>query len=1028
MQAVNSQNNLIVHFLGTVKLIWQGRAVSDFATQKVLGLFCYLLDNRGIEISRDKLMTMFWGESPESQARYNLRYALWNIRKLFKENDDDIDPLLSTRSTCQINPEFRVQIDSEDFTKLVSNANIRTFATFEAIIAKYQGPFLEGFTLRNLPEWEEWLYHRREEFVKKYLEAIVELGNLYLAANKPANAIDTFMRGLTVANDLEPAHIGIIRAYNMQGKNSAAIRQYNYYVTVMKREHNLPPQPEAVKIIDEIRRGEPTQPPPIEAGGSTKPPPEPELEPIEEPVIPELVTQPTTDYSVAAPESSPFVGRVQELSTLAQLQQQIIAGEGQALIISGEMGIGKTRLLNRFFEQLPANFVVAITETQEISSTQPLDLFDRLFDAMRNDKRISEEARQELHELGKQLRKPAEPEGSTAEAAQLDAWRRWIVNVARTTPIAIAIDDLHWASEAVLRFFAALAQEVRRVPLLLIGVFRTFEKTTEDAIAASLISIARTGRLWRIELTELSDNETLQLISTKAARAAETMPQQELVKLSKFSHGVPLYAVELANSLEEGRIELLESPLLENLPAFEASSKVTPPLLVKITNLRMGKLPTEQIELLKTAALLIGDFGLPILQTLSKLDSDSLEEALVNLEFRNFLHHFEHNGQLLFAFNHQLIKLAITELIPDLERRRHFKAIIQAIHNSGEQCSSDALAYYLYHADERVEATTPLLESARRWYAVGDQQRALEYSKIAERIAQEHLTTDPNRMAVVILAHANFLVELGMLKPAIDLFNDLISKMESSGEKGAWQARRDQLRELLKIAAPKPQPAIAQLVWVTTKRSLANVKLLQGDREGASQLLGEAEKILEAIPDNPEAIREAGLTLQVKAKIRLAGNDYTEAVQLLENSLELLKREGVGREISETMRLLATAYSKLKRNDKTREWLEACCTKAREIGGDEEVICLHELGLLAAESLKDSDRAEVLLRDAVAAAMKGNKPHAKLAFIQIDYAQVLVKLNKKDDARTQLILSEELLLDSENYEALAKIKQLRAKL
>ncbi len=95
-----SSQLLAVEFLGGVKLRRGRRTLSGFTTQKVIGLLCYLLDNGVDPVSREKLITMFWGESPEDQARYNLRYALWNIRKIFKETEDDLDLLITNRSTC----------------------------------------------------------------------------------------------------------------------------------------------------------------------------------------------------------------------------------------------------------------------------------------------------------------------------------------------------------------------------------------------------------------------------------------------------------------------------------------------------------------------------------------------------------------------------------------------------------------------------------------------------------------------------------------------------------------------------------------------------------------------------------------------------------------------------------------------------------------------------------------------------------------------------------------------------------------
>lgn len=163
------KRQLQASFLGGIKLVWKGKILTQFATKKVLGLFCYFLDSPETEFARDKLMLIFWGGHSEAQARYNLRYALWNIRKLFKETEVDIDPLITSRTSCIINPDFDYTSDTQLFMKAVSTVEgddrIEQLKKADQI---YKGLFLDGFTLRNLPEWEEWLFQQREEFKQHF--------------------------------------------------------------------------------------------------------------------------------------------------------------------------------------------------------------------------------------------------------------------------------------------------------------------------------------------------------------------------------------------------------------------------------------------------------------------------------------------------------------------------------------------------------------------------------------------------------------------------------------------------------------------------------------------------------------------------------------------------------------------------------------------------------------------------------------------------------------------------------------------
>ena len=196
--------------------------------------------------------------------------------------------------------------------------------------------------------------------------------------------------------------------------------------------------------------------------------------------------------------------------------------------------------------------------------------------------------------------------------------RAWITDLAQHGPILIALDDMHWVSEAALKVFAALSQDIKRLPILLIGIFRTFELQSEDQISASLISIARTGRLWRMELKHLTEIETKLLVSSKSKQLDTELKPTDWEKVYNYCNGIPLYAIELAQFLEDGRIDLLESPLIEGKPDMKAQTgrEVVPPLMKRITNHRMNKLDPDEARILKISSLLIGFFSLELINSL----------------------------------------------------------------------------------------------------------------------------------------------------------------------------------------------------------------------------------------------------------------------------------------------------------------------------------------------------------------------------------------------------------------------------
>ncbi len=927
-------------------------------------------------------MAMFWGESPENQARYNLRYALWNIRKLFK-NSEDFDPIISTRTSCQLNPDLQLTIDSSEFVKLLATpeGTGRAMALKQAFDI-YKGPFLDGFTIRNLPDWEEWLYHRREVLHESFLQTAVELGNNYLNKSQPDEAAAVFMRALSAAPYLEPAHEGLIRAYADQGRSSAALRQYNLYVKAMKREFNAPPNVEITALTEQLKAGAYVKSPvesTEETSGSRLPaademnkpllhhplpftlneradtPPEPSVVVLKAPDQP-AEAPPDVSHLLAPIEievDTILVGREEELREIQYCIEEVQSGRGQVLIISGEMGIGKTRLFKELIRKLPPDFFIAATEAQEINASRPLEDLMQMLESFERDPRLSGNEKAELRNLFSLHRKIEVTAEDITETHLLDAVHHWIVSLAKRAPVLIAIDDLHWANRTLLRVFETLAQDAKRLPLLIVGIFRTFEVQTENTIAGSLVSIARTGRLKRLELSQLSPEETIQLITQKAVNIVENILEEDLNRLSRYSGGIPLFAVELANYLREEHLNFIRSPILFDQPDFTTTDerKMIPPLMLKIAQLRLSQLEKTQCELIKIASLILGEFSLNLLEELLPQDLEALEVHLVDLEHRNLLHHLERGDQLTFTFNHLLIKLSIVETIPALQRRRLYKRIVHAIQQVRERCSPDAMAYYLFNAGERSEAIPYLLASSRRWFSYGEKSIGLRYSKAAFPIALEKLADQPEEMIKIILEHGENLLHHGHVQAAIDVYTQVIVKLEEidmESERSLLVSRREELKNLLK---DEPAPAatinLAPLALVTAKRAMAQAKLVLDEFNIAEKLIQEAREILDNLPDSSNTIRETGMIFQVQAKLYIQKESFDQAEWILYNSLELLRQNGTAAEIAESYRLLARLYRKTGEFEKAGTVLKQCkelYAKKKDLYSEAEYY--YELGML----------------------------------------------------------------------------------
>jgi len=608
--------------------------------------------------------------------------------------------------------------------------------------------------------------------------------------------------------------------------------------------------------------------------------------------------------------------------------------------------------------------------------------------------------------------------------------RKWVRDLASHNPVIIAIDDMHWISKAGLRIFAELSQDVKRLPILLVGIFRTFELQSEDAIASSLISIARTGRLWRMELSSLTEDETKKLISAKSKRIANIIKKQDFGKLYRYCAGVPLYAVELAQFLEEGRLDVLESTLIEGKPDFSAKStkQVVPPLLIKITKHRLSKLTDGLVHLLKSTSLLMGHFSLELISSLVSQEEEQLENNLVELEQRNFLHHTEGESSIFFSFNHQMVKLAISQSLSTFERRRFYKDIVKAIQIINEDVSSVAKAYYYYNSGDHTGAIPYLLAAAESWLKMGDKSTGLEYSRIAYKVAMERFESQPNSMIEVIHTHSNNLVKQKSVKEAINVYSRIIDRFESTmieDQRNELLVKRDELKKLLRTEHEDKRGGFSPLVLVSTKRALASTKLIQNDREGAVRLLDDAERTLDSLPDSPASIREAGMVLQVKAKLAILDNNNSEALRLLSNAMELLLLHGTSAQLSEMWRLYGEIYKRQGRFDFATEALRQCEELAEQNNDNIELTKCHQLQGELMFEIDNLEDAELFLRKAIETGHSLPELTERISQININLARLLIERQKKVEARQILKRVEDELRIRKNETLMAEIQVLR---
>jgi class 3 adenylate cyclase/tetratricopeptide (TPR) repeat protein len=416
---------------------------------------------------------------------------------------------------------------------------------------------------------------------------------------------------------------------------------------------------------------------------------------------------------------TPFVAREEELGTLARRWERARAGEGQLVLIVGEPGLGKSRLVEEFHSQL--------TETphtwSEWSASQLLQNtpLHPVAEWGRQRFGVDAPADQRLADLENTLRliglDPVEhapvlaplvdiplPAGRAANLPseelrrrQLAAMTAWVLAGARSQPAVVAFEDLHWADPTSLDLLRALADRGAQAPLLLLATTRPeFRAPWSLRSHHSLIS-----------LSPLDRNGVARLVGEISVRHAFS---KEVVEgVTERTGGVPLFVEEVTRLLlergEQGGVQAIPPTLQQSLAA------------------RLDRLGPAR-EVAQIGAVLGRDFAYGLLRNVAELDESPLRASLDRLADADLLFVEGAPPQANYRFKHALIQDAAYDSLLKSRRQALHRRAAEVLRESGAE--PEAIAHHFTQAG----LNDPAIEW---WGKAGDQ--ALRRSAFQEAIA-----------------------------------------------------------------------------------------------------------------------------------------------------------------------------------------------------------------------------------------------------------------------------------------------------
>jgi DNA-binding SARP family transcriptional activator/tetratricopeptide (TPR) repeat protein len=498
-----------VSLLGPPRVERDGTLVA-FDTRKALAVLA-LLAVTDRPRTRDGLADLLWPAADPDHARGALRRTLSTLRAAV-----GADLLETTNDHVRLVKGSGVVVDVDRFHDLCARGDL------DSAVTVFRGDFLEGFTVRDATDFEDWVRLEGDGLRRRLTNALALLTQEREAAGDALAALASARRWLDVDQLHEPAHQALIRLYASVGDRAAALSQYRECVRTLDRELGVHPLPETTELYEAV------------LGGSYQPPPAPIGPPAR-----------------VVPLRPPFVGRSAELATLRR-EYDAVELDGRVVLVEGEAGIGKTRLAVELLTGVRGDRarVVAARAYEEEVGLAYAPVVEMVRRRLREGTgwltKVSDDALRETARLVPEVVLPDRGVADLPEVHQpgdeirflSGVWETLLAAARGPVPGVLFIDDAHWADDATLGLLAYGLRRLAGEPVLVVLTWRSpHDHPLRHAVLASardeVGTVVSLGRLGREAVTAL----------VRAVRGDDEGPG-EARRLWERSEGVPLVLVE----------------------------------------------------------------------------------------------------------------------------------------------------------------------------------------------------------------------------------------------------------------------------------------------------------------------------------------------------------------------------------------------------------------------------------------------------------------------------------------------------
>lgn len=654
---------------------------------------------------------------------------------------------------------------------------------------------------------------------------------------------------------------------------------------------------------------------------------------------------------------SPFIGREKELKILRETLIKSYHSKGQIIEISGELGVGKSRLIYELAkDSLAKEFNILSGNCSSWEESKPYtplkEIFTKIFGIKFDDdiKEISKKIENKIKEidsslsftssyflrlLSSKIKSPEEIMEQSKEGSNLliKVMKKLLWSFSSQKPLLIIIEDVQWIDDVSAEFLIQCSKEIKEYPVLIIYSLRESLNKRESIVGSN-----------RIKLLPLKNTESDKLI--RLLIKENDIYQLMKDKIISTANGNPLFMEEIVRGIEERRLSA-DKDGLGNYPGMFANFPI-PDTVQSIARARIDLLPIGLKEILYQASAIGRDIEIKLLQKITNLEVKILLEMMKKLQKHEFVEEVEKTPQSpqYFVFTHSIIQeIAYNSLLFKARKNLHIKigSVIEEMYFSKIDAKVEELAYHFKNSDDKEKAVFYLNKAgdkAQSLYAFSNalnyfqdcinilkalkpkKKRLLKFSEIYNKLSFSQSVIGKRKEAKINLTKA-----LEYCKKTKDKDNEsfvLMSMGNLFGEMGKWDKAIGYFQDSLLIGEK-----INNLRRkARTIKSMGVIHLFKGDTEKGYKYLKDSLKICEKIKAEP---LHAMVLNNIGIYYDMVG-EWENAVKYYKKSLSISKKLNNLILIPNIMGNLGFAYSSLNKSERAIYYFKESVKLSAKIG------------------------------------------------------------------------------------------------